>query len=714
MQSGASGQCGWLAEEIAVSTPGQTTAGGPVITEGSVPFVGAIQPFVHGLVSTVRAPSVTISGGDGQVRLSGASGFFLGDRRMLAEFRVSAFEREPEVLHTRELPGGRFVATAVIRDGSEPTPDPTLLLTRERVQTAVGFDETWTVRNLGLDRRAVHLSLHLATDFADTSSVKSGHALPMVAPHADSGDATWSANAAGASVVVSASLPPTSSGTGRALGWSLSVGPAQVISFVVAVVADQAADGAFRPSAGHATWNTPQTVSSDVRYNALVQWGFDDMAQLMLADPDEPMDGFVAAGSPWFFTLFGRDSLWSALLMLPFGADLAWSTLRVLARRQGTTVDERAAEQPGRVLHEARAGVTDNGLISLPSLYYGSIDATPLWIITLVEAWRWSGDDASARELIPALQAACRWLIEDSDADGDGLMEYIDHTGLGLANQGWKDSGDSVSWKAGALAEPPIALAEVQGYGFRAALDAAELLDTFELPGAEELRLFAQRIHEAFHSRFWLEDEVGAYVAVALDTDKQAVDSVSSNAGHLLATGLLDADQEAVVIARLLRDLACPAGLRTLATSSARYSPVSYHNGSIWPHDNSIIARAMVLAGHPEAAATLLRGLLVAVETFGGRLPELYGYDDAHNCVVPYPASCRPQAWAAAASAVAVWAVAPIAPCKDGSVVALAAAPVLADAQIVVDGLVCRGVRWRATAADGVVVLDPSPAGAQV
>lgn len=695
-------------------TPVQPATGGSVLAEESVPFVGAIQPFVHGLVSTVRAPSVTISGGDGQVRLSGASGFFLGDRRMLAEFRVAAFEREPELLHTRELPGGRFDVTAVIRDGSEPTPDPTLLLTRERVQTAVGFDESWTVRNVGLDRRAVQLSLYLATDFADTTTVKSGHASPMVVPAADSTDATWSASAAGASVVVSASLPPTSSASGRSIGWSLSVGPAQVISFVVTVVAEQVADGAFRPGAGHTTWTTPTTVSSDKRYNALVQWGFDDLAQLMLADPDEPTDGFVAAGSPWFFTLFGRDSLWTALLMLPFGADLAWSTLRVLARRQGTGTDARAAEQPGRVLHEARAGVLDNGFISLPSLYYGSIDATPLWIITMVEAWRWSGDDASARELLPALQAACRWLIEDSDADGDGLMEYIDHTGFGLANQGWKDSGDSVSWKAGALAEPPIALAEVQGYGFRAALDAAELLDAFELPGADELRAFAQRIHVAFHSTFWLQDEGGAYVAVALDAAKQAVDSVSSNAGHLLATGLLNAEQEAVVVARLLRDLACPAGLRTLATTSARYSPVSYHNGSIWPHDTAIAARGMVLAGHPEAAATLLRGLLVAVETFGGRLPELYGYDDVHHCVVPYPASCRPQAWAAVASAVAAWAIAPITPGRDGSVVALAAAPVLTDSQIVVDGLVCRGVRWRATVSDGAVVLNPSPAGAQL
>ena len=693
--------------------PIQPASGAAVLAEGSAPFIGAIQPFVHGLVSTVRAPSVTISGGDGQVRLSGACGFFFGDRRMLAEFRVAAFDREPELLHTRESPGGQFEVTAVIRDGSEPTPDPTLLLTRRRAQTAAGFDESWTIRNVGLNRRTVHLSLFLGTDFADTTAVKSGHLSPMVDPSSDPGDSTWSASALGASVVVSASLSPTLSATGRSLNWSLVVDPAQAISFVVTIVANQVPDGAFRPGAGHATWATPTITSADQRFNALVQWGFDDLAQLMLADPDEPSDSFVAAGSPWFFTLFGRDSLWTALLMLPFGADLAWSTLRVLARRQGTETDERAAEQPGRILHEARAGVLDNGVISLPSPYYGSIDATPLWIITLVEAWRWSGDDESARDLLPALQAACRWLIEDSDADGDGLMEYIDRTGFGLANQGWKDSGDSVSWKAGPLAEPPIALAEVQGYGYRAALDAAEMLDAFGLPGADELREFAGRIHEAFHRRFWLVDEDGAYIAVALDADKKAVDPVTSNAGHLLATGLLDADQEAVVVARLLRDLACPAGLRTLATTSARYNPVSYHNGSIWPHDTAITARGMVLAGHPEAAGTLLRGLLVAVETFGGRLPELYGWDDLHHCVFPYPASCRPQAWAAAASAVAVWAVAPITPGKDGTVVALAAAPVLTDAHIVVEGLVCRGMRWSATIADGAVTLSQSPTGAQ-
>jgi glycogen debranching enzyme len=349
--------------------------------------------------------------------------------------------------------------------------------------------------------------------------------------------------------------------------------------------------------------------------------------------------------------------------------------------------------------------VFDMGHTVLPAIYYGSIDATPLWIITLAEAWRWGLDGESVIALLPALRAAARWLVDDSDADGDGLLEYMDQSGQALSNQGWKDSGDSMNWIDGRLAEPPIALAEVQGYAYPAALDAAELFDSFGVDGSAALRAFAARLRAAFHQQYWLTDDSGRYIAVALDRHKHPVDAVTTNPGHLLATGLLDAEQEALVVSRLMSDLACPAGLRTLAPGSGRFSPISYHNGSIWPHDVAICARGMMLSGFASEASAVLGGLLVAVETFGGRLPELYGYDAELGGVVSYPASCLPQAWSSATAAVALWACAPVVPASNG-VRVLTPAPLVDELEV--DGLVCGGQRFHAVNRDGIVQLTPA------
>jgi hypothetical protein len=352
--------------------------------------------------------------------------------------------------------------------------------------------------------------------------------------------------------------------------------------------------------------------------------------------PSLPDDAFLAAGSPWFFTLFGRDSIWAARLLLPFGWELAAGTLRALAAFQGRTVDPRTAEAPGKIPHELRRG---------GSLYYGSIDATPLWICLLHDAWRWGMPDEQVRVLLPSLRAALKWMRDHGDADGDGFLEYIDESGgRGLANQGWKDSGDSVRFADGSIASPPVALCEVQGYAHEAAVRGADLLDHFGEPDGGRWREWAGGLAAKFRESFW----VDGYPALALDADKRRVDSLTSNIGHLLGTGLLTAPEEAMVAERLSGDdMDSGFGLRTMSARDGGYNPLSYHCGSVWTHDTGIVVRGLFRSGHVKTGASLADGLLRAAAAFGWRLPELYS-GDAGPRPVPYPAACRPQAWSAA------------------------------------------------------------------
>ncbi len=268
---------------------------------------------------------------------------------------------------------------------------------------------------------------------------------------------------------------------------------------------------------------------------------------------------FVAAGVPWYMTLFGRDSLWAARFALPVDVRLAAGTLHTLARRQASTHDVTTAAEPGKILHEVRTGPLVDGL-ELPPVYYGTVDATPLWISLLHDAWCWGfGNDEVARLLAP-LDAATAWLTSH-----EPFLSYRDESGHGLSNQGWKDSGDSIQDAHGDIAVPPITLCEVQGYAFRAALDAGRLLDAFDRPGGDESRRFADRLAASFRQRFWVDGPGGPFPAVALDGAGRPVDSLTSNIGHLPATGILDDDEVSAVAAHLGR------GASTAATGCARW-----------------------------------------------------------------------------------------------------------------------------------------------
>jgi glycogen debranching enzyme len=255
--------------------------------------------------------------------------------------------------------------------------------------------------------------------------------------------------------------------------------------------------------------------------------------------------------------------------------------------------------------------------------------------------------------LLPNLEAALGWLAGPADSDGDGFVEYIDVSGHGLGNQGWKDSGDSVRFHDGSRARPPIALCEVQGYAYRAAMDGAALLDAFGRRGAGRWRDYAAALADRFREQYWVDGPHGRFPALALDRDKRPVNSLTSNIGHLLGTGLLS-DAESAQVAGLLVSpiMSSGFGLRTMSTEDGGFSPLSYHCGSVWAHDTAIVIGGLARAGHGAEAALLAEGLLAAAEAFDYRLPELFGGDarDEVPRPVPYPAACRPQAWSAAAS----------------------------------------------------------------
>jgi len=305
---------------------------------------------------------------------------------------------------------------------------------------------------------------------------------------------------------------------------------------------------------------------------------------------------------------------------------------------------------PGKILHETRRGLTTVANARTGSIYYGSIDSTPLFVVTLGALHRWGAPAHVVTELLPHADRALAWIQQYGDRDGDGFVEYQRASSRGLVDQGWKDSFDGVSFANGALAEAPIALSEVQGYVYAAYVARAQIADCLEdTLKAQEYRTRAARLKKTFNERFWLETE--GYFAIGLDRDKRPIDSITSNFGHCLWSGIADEDKAKRAVERLCGpEMFTGWGIRTLASSMSRYNPVSYHNGSVWPHDSAICAAGLTRYGFVEEAQAVALGIFRAAEAFGGRLPELFcGFDrDQFPAPIPYPASCAPQAWASA------------------------------------------------------------------
>ena len=365
------------------------------------------------------------------------------------------------------------------------------------------------------------------------------------------------------------------------------------------------------------------------------------------------LDGrrYYAAGTPWYATLFGRDSIITALEVLPLDPALVEETLRVLAERLGTRVDDEHDEEPGKVLHELRTGeLAARGLTPL-ARYYGTVDATPLFLCLLCEHADWTGSLNLFRELQPQVGRALRWLDEFGDLDGDGLLEYRCRSADGLVNQGWKDSSDGIVDDEGVPLRAPIAIVEAQGYAIRAKRRLAALFERDGDTGrARELRESAGRSAGALE-RFWLADR--GFFAMALDAEKRPSRTLASNQGHLLWALAVTPERGAAIRDALMSDAAYSGwGVRTLAAGESAFNPVGYHTGSVWPHDNALVAGGLRAYGFDDAFLRLFEDLLDAAASFGShRLPELFagiprtGYEGP----VPYPVACSPQAWAAGA-----------------------------------------------------------------
>ena len=646
------------------------------------------QPLLHDSVVQVAAPTQAWSDGAGEMGGSPIHGFYHSDVRIIRSLSLTADWTALEALSRSDEGSALSTFVSLARGLDDDTADPRVRIERRRELAEGVIREQITVINAREVEVETELRLSLAVDFADMQTIKSG-APSRAADLAGSPIAEGALFEAG-SVTASVTAPGAQTAlAGDALSatWQLRVPPGGSASVQWAVAADDAA-AVVSAAGGMAPWSGFRSRTDDSRLGAWLTNALSDLDGLRMVTRRLPAEQFLAAGAPWFFTLFGRDSIWAARLLLPLGTELAASTLRVLAALQGTREVAETAEQPGKIMHELRRGELSLPIegLTLPPLYYGTVDATALWVILLHDSWKWGMPDEEVIALLPHLEEALAWMRDYGDSDADGFLEYVDTTGHGLANQGWKDSGDSIQWRDGRLAEGPIALCEVQGYAYQAAVGGAELLDRFGRPGGSEWRSWAADLKERFAEKFWIDDPRGAYPAVALDAAKQRVDTVTSNIGHLLGTGILDERGSRLVASRLVSaELASGYGLRTMSSDSAGFWPLSYHGGSVWAHDTAIAILGLARSGFAEEAAVLIDGLLSAADGFGYRMPELHSGDRSSDwrSPVPYPAACRPQAWSAAAAVAVLTASLGLDP-DDGR---LDVRPLVGRGAIEVDGL---------------------------
>lgn len=624
---------------------------------GEPPVVGGPE----GVSTLVRGSTFCIGERSGDIRPDGAQGLFFRDLRSISrwELRVDGYSTQALACYHPEPSEATYVARVPPTAGRA---DSHLLVTRHRV-IADGMREEVTVRNLGQEAAGCTLTLLVDADFADLFEVKENrvvaHPDRVARLAGEAGEVLFTHRWLGRGRDVRVRSSPVGRTSPGLLTVAAAIEPRS--SWTLRLEVDFAVDGLpVEPgtSGEEAPKRWGRRLREDTRistpYPALettLRTARADLAALLIKDPDHPDREVVAAGAPWFMTVFGRDSLLTAWMALPLDPGLAVGTLHTLAARQGSRVDPLTEEQPGRILHEMRFGSETGLALGGGTAYYGTVDATALFVMLVGEAAAWGVDGAEISALLPHVDRALDWIREHGDRDGDGFVEYQRATDRGLLNQGWKDSGDGVTGSSGVQAVPPIALCEVQGYvygAYRARARLARLLGDED--GARSWDQRAGDLKAVFNERFWLPDR--GYFALALDRDKRPVDALTSNVGHCLWTGVVEADKAAALAGHLGSEaLFSGWGVRTLADTMAAYNPLSYHNGSVWPHDTAIVVAGLARYGFDELARRIATAVVDAAVAFGSRLPELWcGFARAeYEPPLPYPTSCSPQAWAAGA-----------------------------------------------------------------
>lgn len=624
------------------------------------------QPWLHDREVIVSAPAQLWSNGDGLIDGEGVSGFYVGDTRMISAVSVVVNGVEPQMVRHSVQQSNSSSNVYLARNITGSTVDPMFRIDECREIGDGLLTLEYRLRN-GL-HRSTHLvfELHICIDNTDMQSIKGGvdrMSETSQALHIAVGDSACDVNSDAGALRISASPDAEVRGEGLECSfiWDIDIPPSSQTTLQCSAHA-RSPRRVVVPARGKASWHDALISTRDSRLDAWVSRSLQDLEALRMSIPDLPDDEFLAAGAPWFFTLFGRDSLWAARFMLPITNIPALGTLRTLAHFQAEASDSSTNAEPGKIPHELRAqameyaGAFAGHHLDLPPLYYGTVDATALWVILFAELVDSHIAKSEVEALVPHMERALEWIRDFGDADGDGFLEYVDTSGHGLANQGWKDSGDSVRWRDGSIAKGPIALCEVQGYAYQAAMDGARMLDAFGRKGGDQWRSWASKLKERFNAQFWISDESGRYPAIALDGDKRPVDSLTSNIGHLLGTGIIDGDGVDAIASRLMSpELNSGYGIRTLSSHSGGYWPLSYHCGSVWAHDTAIAMLGLYQEGRAKQARIIGEELIKAAEQFDYQMPELYSGDAAPN-LVPYPAACHPQAWSAASS-IAVYKV---------------------------------------------------------
>jgi len=605
--------------------------------------------------------------GDIEASLTDPTGLFSFDTRFLSRWVLTVNGQRLTALSTDDLQYFETRFFLVPGTGTVYV-DSKLSVIRQRA-VAEGFSENLTILNH--DEKPVDLTVRIeaASDFADLFEVKD--ALEKKGTYKTSvrdGELVlkYERAAFGRATVISSSVPARIDKTG--LTFKMRIEPHGEWETRLDVVATPVHGGKLAKGRGYVRvrsrvgmaanldrWidDAPRLESDSDSLKATYRRSLVDLAALRFSPPIAGNRSLPAAGLPWFMTMFGRDSIFTSLQALPFTPELAATTLHALGEWQGTRVDDFRDEDPGRILHELRYGELAAFEERPHTPYYGNADATPLFVVLLDEYELWSGDRKLVRELEYEARAALNWIDEYANLQGNGYISYKRRNEeTGLENQCWKDSWDSISYRDGRLPGFPRATCELQGYAYDAKVRGARLarLVWKDEELAQRLTKEAADLKRRFNRDFWVEDE--GYFALALDENGEQVDTLTSNNGHLLWSGIVDKSKATSVVRHLMgRRLFSGWGVRTLAEGEARYNPIGYHVGTVWPFDCSFIAWGLRRYGFKEEAARIAAGILDAAEFFGGRLPEAFGgyARSVTRYPVQYPTACSPQAWSTGA-----------------------------------------------------------------